>query len=294
MPRVVCVDNSQRETTPHGRVQFPVEINHDNLSTFKDGLIRCHWHEELEFSVVTEGAASYTLGNGARLLRAGEGILINSCVPHTITPHEGKTTRLLTVIVAPGFICGSAGSIIESNLMFPFMHAGSLASVLLDAGETESLYCIDRLHDTQPFAWELKCKELLCGIFFRLLTNCRDNLHSGSVYRAEDLRRLNVILDHLHNQYSAPLCLADIADSVHMTRESCCRFFKRMTGQTISQYLQDYRIARSIKLLQEGQMSITQIALAVGFGNAGRFSAAFSKRRGCTPKYFVKQIHDSM
>lgn len=285
MPGVICVDNRQRETTEHGRIQFPLEINHDNLSTFKDGLIRCHWHEELEFSIVAEGSASYTLGNGVRVLHAGEGILINSRVPHMITPYEGKKTRLLTVIVAPGFIYGNAGSVIE-NLLLPFLYTGDLASAALSESEINALICIDELNEKQPFAWELKCKELLCGIFFQLLTKYQKTLCSGVVYGTADLQRLNLILEHLHQQYMAPLRLAEISDCVHMTRESCCRFFKRMTGQTISQYLQDYRIAQSMKLLQEGQQSITQIALAVGFSNAGRFSAAFSRRMGCTPKQF--------
>lgn len=294
MSRVVCVDNSQHETTEHGRVQFPLEINHDNLSTFEDGMIRCHWHEELEFSIVTEGTASYTLGSGVRLLHTGEGILINSCVPHTITPYEGKCARLLTVIVSPSLIYGSAGSIIESNLILPFMRAGNLAAVTLHASEIESLICIDRLNEEQPFAWELKCKELLCGIFFRLLTECQEILCSKTVYGTAELQRLNIILEYLHNQYAVRFQLTEIADSIHMTRESCCRFFKRMTGRTISQYLQDYRVAQSIKLLQEGKLSITEIALAVGFSNAGRFSAAFSKRIGCTPKHFLIRSNNSV
>lgn len=56
-----------------------------------------------------------------------------------------------------------------------------------------------------------------------------------------------------------------------------------MTGQTLSQYLENYRVSQSLNLLSDGKLPILQIAAQVGFSNAGRFSAAFQKRMGCTP-----------
>ncbi|MBD9184655.1 MAG: AraC family transcriptional regulator [Clostridiales bacterium] len=65
-----------------------------------------------------------------------------------------------------------------------------------------------------------------------------------------------------------------------MSKEGCCRFFKRMTGQTLSQYLESYRISQSLSLLSDGKLPILQVAAQVGFSNAGRFSAAFQKKNG--------------
>ncbi len=84
--------------------------------------------------------------------------------------------------------------------------------------------------------------------------------------------------------YGFPECLNEtIASQTAMSKEGCCRFFKRMTGQTLSQYLENYRVSQSLNLLSDGKLSILQIAAQVGFSNAGRFSAAFQKRMGCTP-----------
>lgn len=66
-----------------------------------------------------------------------------------------------------------------------------------------------------------------------------------------------------------------------MSKEGCCRFFKRMTGQTLSQ---------SLNLLSDGKLPILQIAAQVGFSNAGRFSAAFQKRMGCTPRQYSQRL----
>ena len=50
--REIQVDAQARELSPHGTLVDPLEINHDDLSAFAQGAVRCHWHEELELSVV--------------------------------------------------------------------------------------------------------------------------------------------------------------------------------------------------------------------------------------------------
>ena len=62
-----------------------------------------------------------------------------------------------------------------------------------------------------------------------------------------------------------------------------------MTGQTLSQYLENDRIARAAALLQQRGASVTNVALQCGYGNVGRFSAAFSRHMGCAPKAYQRQ-----
>ena len=63
-----------------------------------------------------------------------------------------------------------------------------------------------------------------------------------------------------------------------------------MTGQTISQYLEDYRISQSLSLLGQDQFSIAQVAALSGFSNPGRFSKAFSQRMLCTPGQYRRKM----
>ena len=99
----------------------------------------------------------------------------------------------------------------------------------------------------------------------------------------EALSRLKILLDTIHENYAEQLSLTELAAKISVSKEGCCRFFKNMTGQTISQYLEDYRVTQGILLLQEDMYSIMQISYLVGFGNPGRFSAAFARRMNCTP-----------
>lgn len=61
---------------------------------------------------------------------------------------------------------------------------------------------------------------------------------------------------------------------------------QKMTGKTITGYLEEYRADKSLPLVQSGQYSMTQIAEMVGFSNPSRFASAFRKRFGCNPKIY--------
>lgn len=290
--RTIEVDANQRELSPHGTLLYPLEINHDDLSTFQNGFVRCHWHEELELSIVRSGRACYTLGGGVHVLQAGEGILINANVPHTSAPFGSENAVLLTVIVHPAFLYGLPGSVIESRLMRPFLASRRLSAVPLTAEETQNVLAVDELAQRRSFAWELKSKSLLCDLFYSLLARSRDELCEDAPLSEEALARLDGMLAALHAHFGEALDLAALARQACLSREDCCRFFKRMTGQTISQYMETFRVAQSVPLLQAGEMSVTAVALQCGFSNAGRFSAAFSRRMHVTPKAFQRQCRE--
>ena len=61
------------------------------------------------------------------------------------------------------------------------------------------------------------------------------------------------------------------------------RLFKKMTGKTITGYLEEYRVNQSLPLVQSSQYSMIQIADMTGFSNASRFARAFRRQFGCNP-----------
>lgn len=286
--QIISVDSSQREQKQHGISGFPVEINHDDLSHFKDLYIRCHWHEEFELSIVRQGRARYQLGSGACILSRDQGIFINGRVPHTVFPESQEPVLLTTLILHPSFLYGSPESRIATGLIWPLLHSRGLSFQLLDEENVKLLLEIDRLDGSRPFGYELKMKGLFCEAFFSMLASKKTELKTLAPYKECELERLGQLLSFLHAHYGEPLDLNRLSACISMTKGSCCRFFKKMTGQTLSQYLESYRISQSLSLLAEGTLSVTQIAAQVGFSNPGRFSAAFSRRMHCTPRQYGK------
>ena len=287
--RTITVDHNQQELTPHGTPTFPVEINHDDLSSFADSHIRCHWHQELEISIVCHGQAVYQLGSGTYTLGKGQGIFVNARVPHTVLPAPDEPAILTTFIIHPSFMYGMEDSSIATEPFHPLMSSRDHAAIPLSPEIVALFLQIDRLYQLKPFGYQLKIKGLFCDAFFALLTSRKEELRCLSIVRESDLANLEQILTLLHENFAEPLNLGLISDELAMSKESCCRFFKRMTGQTLSQYLENYRISQSLPLLLDGSLPVTQVAVQVGFSNPGRFSAAFVKRMHCTPRRYSRK-----
>ena len=74
-----------------------------------------------------------------------------------------------------------------------------------------------------------------------------------------------------------------------MSRFYFCRLFKQSTGITLYQYLIKCRTERAKALLLQGNLSIADVALAVGFSNQSHFTKHFKRLVGVTPKKFSDQ-----
>lgn len=296
MKRTIEVDAELHELCEHGTSLFPFEVNHDEPLCFQERYIRCHWHDELELSLLLEGSAVYQINGISYENIAGQGMVINTDIPHMMIPQGTVSPKLLTIIVHPSLIYGTLGTAVDLNVLRPYLQSPSLAGVHLDPSipwqnhVLESMRCIDMLYTTKSFACELKIKSLLCDIFYEIILHLKNKLELKSSHTAEELKRLKLLLDYLHANYNRPLSLTEMAACIPMTRENCCRFFKKMTGRTVSQYLEDYRIAQSLSLLQSENMSIAQIADMIGFSNASRFASAFRSRLGSAPAKYRRAI----
>ena len=77
--------------------------------------------------------------------------------------------------------------------------------------------------------------------------------------------------------------LAEIARSLGTYREKLSLVFREQTGMTVFAFIREQRIARSIALLRDTNIGVQDIALMVGFNNAGNFATAFRERVGATP-----------
>ena len=85
--------------------------------------------------------------------------------------------------------------------------------------------------------------------------------------------------------------LAEIARSVGTYREKLSQIFREQTGMTVFAFIREARIRRGEELLRDTDMDVQDIALLIGFNNAGNFATAFRERTGITPSAFRTANH---
>ena len=99
---------------------------------------------------------------------------------------------------------------------------------------------------------------------------------------------MKTILGFIHENYDKKITLTDIADSVHICKSECCRFFKKHMNESLFDYLLRYRVEQSIPYLRDEEYSITDAAFNSGFTDTGYYSRVFRKCTGVSPRKFRK------
>lgn len=98
---------------------------------------------------------------------------------------------------------------------------------------------------------------------------------------------LFLIKDYISKNYSdSNLSIKDISDHVHLSSSYLCTVFKTETGQTLNQYLTNFRMEKAKQLLADPRNKINEIAARVGYGDQNYFGKTFKKVVGLSPSEY--------
>lgn len=98
---------------------------------------------------------------------------------------------------------------------------------------------------------------------------------------------IGLIKDYIsHHFQDESLSIKDISEHVFLSSSYVCTLFKNETGQTLNQYLTDYRIEKAKQLLANPRYKITNISTQVGYSNGNYFGKIFKKQVGMSPSEY--------
>ena len=112
--------------------------------------------------------------------------------------------------------------------------------------------------------------------------------------RLYDLPHLRRARDLMDREYASPLDMAAVARAALMSTGHFSRQFRAAYGETPYSYLMTRRIERAKALLRRGDMSVTDVCMAVGCTSLGSFSARFTELVGETPTAYRARDHSAL
>ncbi|MQY12724.1 hypothetical protein SRB5_28630 [Streptomyces sp. RB5] len=107
--------------------------------------------------------------------------------------------------------------------------------------------------------------------------------------RLRDLAVLRRVRDRIDREYARPLDVAALARGAHMSAGHLSREFKEAYGESPYGYLMTRRIERATALLRRGDLSVTEVCLAVGCSSLGTFTTRFTELVGMPPGAYRRQ-----
>jgi len=98
------------------------------------------------------------------------------------------------------------------------------------------------------------------------------------------------VREYIEDNLCDDLSLKVLGELARITPEHFCRAFRQSFGTPPHRYVVERRVERAKSLLADGRLSITDVALAAGFGGSAQFARAFRKYVGCSPMDFRRSF----
>ncbi|ONK11918.1 Methylphosphotriester-DNA--protein-cysteine S-methyltransferase [Streptomyces sp. MP131-18] len=109
----------------------------------------------------------------------------------------------------------------------------------------------------------------------------------------EDLVRLRRARDMMDRDYARPLDVPALANVALMSPGHFSRSFRAAFGETPYSYLMTRRVERAKALLRRGDLSVTEVCVAVGCTSLGSFSSRFTELVGESPSAYRSRRHEA-
>lgn len=99
--------------------------------------------------------------------------------------------------------------------------------------------------------------------------------------------RLTKMLNYIQNHYQT-VTLTDMAEDFHLTEPYISKYIREKSGFTFGEHVTSIRMKRACTLLRNGNMTVENIALSIGYPNVEHFNRVFKRKYDMTPMQYRK------
>lgn len=228
-----------------------------------------HSHHSIELFLCTEGTCEVSCNFRNERLQVGDVMI---AFPNDIHSYSAAFEGVGIIIIVSPILLGEFMSDISKmryeNFVFsPSPDVRPLAEALLREYNQDA------------------SMEIMVGYLHVILgTLIKQLSHTAAV--PSDAAQLSRILQYISEHYTEKLTLGEISRQFGFSEAHLSRTFSQRLSCGFLRYLHILRVDHAEFLLQSSQMSVSEIALSVGFSDIRTFNRVFRERRGMTPTQY--------
>ena len=284
------------EQINHTFYHLPLQLSSRDVSIVKDLFQPCYFHQEVEFIYILDGAMSICINGAVCHLNKGEGLFINAERLHVALSTEDSRCSYVTMTFDPELVRPSFSftyDVIEqvTNEFAPdYVHLRP--EHVKESQLLQLIMRAYRLKDKTSVTVELDMMRIVLSMWSILIDLVKPKpLQAASDKSNKTVDQLKQMLTYIHLNYQSKLNLDLIAKSADISRSHSCDIFREECHSSPIQYLQQYRLYKSLDLLLTSDRSVTEIAYRVGFNSPSYYTETFRKVYDVTPSQYRKEYH---
>jgi AraC-like DNA-binding protein len=248
-----------------------------------------HFHPEYEIVYVEAESGIRHIGDHISKYEGSDLALIGPNIPHLNFDYGVKTTVETIVVQMKEHFLGASFFVLPEiaaiNDLFERAKSG-----LAFYGETkrqagEKLKQLTSLSHFEQLITLLQIFQMLAESKETIALKARP-IANASVLKEQ--QRLHKIYHFIETQSHRQIDVNEVAKLSHLTKAAFCRYFKRSTHLTFTDFLNQYRINQAKKSLLQNK-TVTEACYESGFENLSHFNKTFKKFTGENPTAFKKK-----
>lgn len=244
-----------------------------------------HWHTALEIIVPMENWYDATIDGQDFHILPGEILIIPIGALHSLrAPESGSRFIFLFDIASIATLHGF--SQIESIFTPPQCISKATHPQIYDDIYQILMQMRNDYFGEKDFA-ELSIFSLLLNLLVIIGTNHLNSLNFFASMRPSKqkayINKFNTVIEYIDTHYMEDISLDDVATAADFSKFHFSRLFKQYTGFTFCDYIRHRKIRAAEELLDQSDLTVTEIAMQSGFVSLSTFNRVFRQLKHCSP-----------
>lgn len=230
---------------------------------------------------VKNGAISVTVEERKYVLNRGDIIFIEPEKIHTVSPFI-LPLEYDAAVFSPSALSLNSEHFFGRDIIMPIINGDSEFSGIIDGSFND----YDKLKAYAETVFNKDSSKTavfasLVGIISNLYDNGYIKKSSGQISKySADIKKC---LKYINNNYSRKIKLSELSDLIHVSENYFCGYFKKFTGITPFEQINETRVKKAAALLSDSDLTVSEVAVKCGFENLSYFTRKFKSIVGCTP-----------
>jgi AraC-like DNA-binding protein len=256
-----------------------------------------HYHSQFEIYYLLKGERNYFINQRSYHVKKGDLVLINKNILHktsTIDQENPEHERIL-IQFDQNFFTSLAEEMKAAELFEIFKKKENVLSLNPEQQlwlEEELFKLITENKKTNEPENKLYIKMMIIEILIFIKRISLKSASQNLDYPDQKHKNISKIAAYISQNYQKSLTLSELASKYNYSSAYLSRAFKEVTGFNFVEYKNNIRIKEASKLLQQSELSVTEIATEVGFNNITHFGRIFKEFTDLSPLEYrkVKEI----